>query len=192
MTNTPFDRRFVLACCGVISVFVVILTRALVYGGVGKTKPLYVVMMVAAVTAWTVFWLWFREFAPVQVTLAFVSFLVSRALRLTTSIFHWNDSLSFHFRDELWIASQILVVIAFSLLAYVVWRSKEVPIFVPIVLILYCAVSLVRVVLAFELDLPAYSALTFIRNLFGGLSYVCLGVYFGFEALGRREATRVS
>ncbi|MEJ5998121.1 hypothetical protein [Corynebacterium sp. H130] len=182
------SRDQLVAYLAVFSIVAVIVTRALVFTIALDSTPLLLVMTAVSSLTWVCLWLWFKEYAPIVAMLAMASYLAGRMVRFGETVSTWNDANSFYHQTQKWSLTQWLVILAFALLSVAMAKSGRVSPVLLWVVGLYCAVSTARVVLAGYTHLGEYTALTFARNLFGGASYIGLGVFFLIEIFRRREA----
>lgn len=175
------DER-VLSAVTAIALVVFLLSRAISFAWAGKGSVMMVAMAFAGVIVWLCFLLWFARRVPVTAALAFVAYTMSRLVRVERCGEYWVDARSFWIHDGTWPIAEILVGVAFSLLAYALWRTHEVPIPALGIFLIYVGVTFVRAFSVDYLDIGTYTALTFLRNLAGGACYSYLTVYFIIES----------
>lgn len=175
------DER-VLSAVTAIALVVFLLSRAIGFAWSDKGSIAIISMTIGGVIVWLCFLLWFARRVPVTATLAFVTYVMSRLLGLSRFGEYWVDSRSFYVHDGTWVLAEILVGIAFVLLAYALWRTHYFPIPVVAIFLIYIGVTIVRALGVDQLDIGTYATMTFVRNLSGGVCYCYLTAYFFIES----------
>lgn len=173
-----------------ISTLIILLlsARALVYSHLMEHAVMVLLLPMLSALVWLLIWWWFLPDAPVSISCAACLFLVSRAILTSQEITRWNDANSYECYSQTWMLVQVLVIVSYVFLAWALYHVADAPILVLAVIAMYATVSLIRLVFISQFSLGEFQTWTFLRNLSGGCTYICLWIYFLFEVLGRREA----
>lgn len=155
-----------------------LLLRAVVLVDSAETAFVVWLMIGCSVAAWLSMWVLLRPLAPIAMSISAASYIVGMLIRAGHETHLWAFPMEYGGSADSWPFAQLMTVIAYSLLAYIVRNHRIGHRFLHLHIVAFIVLVVARTVATDYANLGVYTSIVLLRDLVGGTLYIALAITF--------------
>ncbi|QMV84406.1 hypothetical protein HW450_08500 [Corynebacterium hindlerae] len=155
-----------------------LLLRAVVLVDSAETAFVVWLMIGCSVAAWLSMWVLLRPLAPIAMSISAASYIVGMLIRAGHETHLWAFPMEYGATADSWPFAQLMTVVAYALLAYVVWKHHIGHRFLHLHIMAFIVLVVIRTVATDQANLGLFTSIVLLRDLIGGTLYIALAITF--------------